>query len=76
MNPHLDSDDLNNPLEDLIPEKDKTRDGLPFGVVLPLDEMFPPQPEEGRAREAFPFALGLLFRKSGEEETVPIQEIL
>eukprot|EP00957_Ditylum_brightwellii_P004162 316975-Ditylum_brightwellii.AAC.1 len=44
INPHCDLDDLNDPLEDLILEKDRTRDNPPLSTALLLNIMFPPQP--------------------------------
>eukprot|EP00957_Ditylum_brightwellii_P084709 6440641-Ditylum_brightwellii.AAC.3 len=37
QNPHWDPDEIKDPLEELIPEKEELRPNLPFAPVFPLD---------------------------------------
>ena len=96
QNPHWNPEGINDPLEELIPEKDEPRHHLPFAPAFPLDVVMPEQADakvDGyiddahtaviddtkmfkRTKAAFPLALGLMFRRSGENEPIKREDIL
>eukprot|EP00957_Ditylum_brightwellii_P208602 15358199-Ditylum_brightwellii.AAC.1 len=96
QNPYCDPNEINDSLEELIPEKEEPRHNLPFVPAFPLGVVIPEQTNAKvngyindahtaaidddmifkRAKAVFPLALGLMFRRSRDNEPIEREDTL